>query len=124
LQGAICVDTLGSGWSPVQTIKSALISLRMLLEFPNPRDPQDAEVAKMMLNDPAMFAAKANEWAVRFAGAPAREVDMNNYIGNYKSAAPVAAPAHDSSRYATRPGTWLAYGNMGCEGPRWIDVRS
>ena len=29
----------------------ALLSLRMLLESPNPKDPQDAEVAKMMMDD-------------------------------------------------------------------------
>ena len=55
------------------TIKMALISLRMLLESPNPKDPQDAEVAKMLLEDPDEFAVKAHEWAVKYAGAPRRE---------------------------------------------------
>lgn len=68
--GAICLDTLGSGWTPVQTIKSLLISLRMLLEAPNPKDPQDAEVAKMLLNEPEHFARIAHDWAVKYAGAP------------------------------------------------------
>ncbi|KAK5656862.1 hypothetical protein OQA88_4411 [Cercophora sp. LCS_1] len=68
--GAICLDTLGSGWSPVGTIKMALISLRMLLESPNPKDPQDAEVAKMLMDDPTAFARKAHDWAVKYAGAP------------------------------------------------------
>ncbi|KAK1621639.1 ubiquitin-conjugating enzyme [Colletotrichum phormii] len=77
--GAICLDTLGSGWSPVQTIKTALLSLRMLLEFPNPKDPQDAEVAKMMLENPEGFAKKANEWAVKYAGAPSKEFDTTKY---------------------------------------------
>ncbi|PHH84594.1 hypothetical protein CDD83_1683 [Cordyceps sp. RAO-2017] len=54
--GAICLDTLGSGWSPVQTIKTALLSLRMLLESPNPKDPQDAEVASMLVENPERFA--------------------------------------------------------------------
>ncbi|KAL2760361.1 hypothetical protein ACRALDRAFT_1046443 [Sodiomyces alcalophilus JCM 7366] len=68
--GAICLDTLGAGWSPVQTVKTALLSLRMLLEFPNAKDPQDAEVAKMMMSRPEEFAIKAHEWAVVHAGAP------------------------------------------------------
>ena len=72
VQGAICLDTLGSGWSPVGTIKMALISLRMLLESPNPKDPQDAEVAKMMMEQPVAFANKAHDWAVKYAGAPRR----------------------------------------------------
>ncbi|KAL2263524.1 hypothetical protein VTK26DRAFT_6425 [Humicola hyalothermophila] len=92
--GAICLDTLGAGWSPVGTIKMALISLRMLLESPNPKDPQDAEVAKMMMERPNEFAQKAHDWAVRFAGAPRREVLTHNY---QKIAAPVAK--NDPSRY-------------------------
>lgn len=68
--GAICLDVLGNGWSPVGTIKTALLSLRMLLEAPNPKDPQDAEVAKMMLEDQEYFEAVAHDWAVRHAGAP------------------------------------------------------
>lgn len=68
-KGAICLDVLGPNWSPVHTIKSLLLSLRMLLEVPNPKDPQDAEVAKMMITDPELFARIANEWAVKYAGA-------------------------------------------------------
>ncbi|PSR81801.1 ubiquitin conjugating enzyme [Coniella lustricola] len=68
--GAICLDVLGNGWSPVGTIKTALLSLRMLLEAPNPKDPQDAEVAKMMLEDHEYFESVAHDWAVRYAGAP------------------------------------------------------
>ncbi|KAM7187672.1 Ubiquitin-conjugating enzyme/RWD-like protein [Naviculisporaceae sp. PSN 640] len=77
--GAICLDTLGSGWSPVGTIKMALISLRMLLESPNPKDPQDAEVAKMLMENPGQFALKAHEWAVKHAGAPRQEQVKHNY---------------------------------------------
>lgn len=70
LQGAICLDILGNGWSPVGTIKTALLSLRMLLEAPNPKDPQDAEVAKMMMEDHDYFESVAHDWAVKYAGAP------------------------------------------------------
>ncbi|PKS11075.1 hypothetical protein jhhlp_002836, partial [Lomentospora prolificans] len=77
--GAICLDILGTGWSPVQTIKSALISLRMLLEFPNPKDPQDAEVAKMSLEYPEQFARTAHEWAVKYAGAPRQDIDYSKF---------------------------------------------
>ncbi|KAI1499560.1 ubiquitin carrier protein [Biscogniauxia marginata] len=68
--GAICLDTLSSAWSPVLTIKSTLLSLQSLFESPEPKDPQDAEVAKMMINDPEGFNKKAHEWAVMHAGAP------------------------------------------------------
>jgi ubiquitin-conjugating enzyme (huntingtin interacting protein 2) len=73
ITGAICLDTLSSAWSPVLTIKSALISLQSLLSTPEPKDPQDAEVAAMLLKNPAEFEHKAREWAVKFAGAPRTE---------------------------------------------------
>ncbi|EKG10354.1 Ubiquitin-conjugating enzyme E2 [Macrophomina phaseolina MS6] len=72
--GAICLDTLSQAWSPVLTIKSALISLQSLLSTPEPKDPQDAEVAGMLLKSPAEFEHKAREWAVKFAGAPKKEI--------------------------------------------------
>jgi len=71
--GAICLDTLSTAWSPVLTIKSALISLQSLLSTPEPKDPQDAEVAGMLLKHPEEFAHKAREWAVKHAGAPKKE---------------------------------------------------
>jgi ubiquitin-conjugating enzyme (huntingtin interacting protein 2) len=74
LQGAICLDTLSSQWSPVLTIKSALISLQSLLSTPEPKDPQDAEVASMLIRNPAEFEHKAREWAVKYAGAPKKEI--------------------------------------------------
>ncbi|KAF2425806.1 hypothetical protein EJ08DRAFT_651961 [Tothia fuscella] len=71
--GAICLDTLSSAWSPVLTIKSALISLQSLLSTPEPKDPQDAMVATMLIKSPAEFQHRAREWAVKFAGAPKKE---------------------------------------------------
>jgi ubiquitin-conjugating enzyme (huntingtin interacting protein 2) len=74
LQGAICLDTLSSQWSPVLTIKSALISLQSLLSTPEPKDPQDAEVAGMLIRNPKEFEYKAREWSVKYAGAPKKEI--------------------------------------------------
>ena len=68
--GAICLDTIGSAWSPVLTIKSALLSLQSLLSTPEPKDPQDAEVASMLMKNPEQFQQVAREWAVKHAGAP------------------------------------------------------
>ncbi|ORY70894.1 ubiquitin-conjugating enzyme [Pseudomassariella vexata] len=68
--GAICLDTLSTAWSPVLTIKSTLLSLQSLFESPEPKDPQDAEVARMMMDDPDAFNKKAHEWAANHAGAP------------------------------------------------------
>ncbi|MCJ1439833.1 MAG: hypothetical protein MMC23_000314 [Stictis urceolatum] len=71
--GAICLDTLGTAWSPVLTIKSALLSLQSLLSTPEPKDPQDAEVANMLMRNPKEFNRVASEWAVKYAGAPQRD---------------------------------------------------
>ncbi|KAJ5752115.1 hypothetical protein N7520_009032 [Penicillium odoratum] len=68
--GAICLDTLSSAWSPVLTIKSALLSLQSLLSTPEPKDPQDAEVANMLLRRPKEFERVARQWASIYAGAP------------------------------------------------------
>jgi ubiquitin-conjugating enzyme (huntingtin interacting protein 2) len=73
-KGAICLDTLSTGWSPVLTIKSALISLQSLLSSPEPKDPQDAEVAQMLIKNPREFERVAREWAVRYAGAPRKNI--------------------------------------------------
>src|SRR3954466_10369173 len=70
IQGAICLDTLSSAWSPVLTIKAALLSLQSLLSTPEPSDPQDAEVAHMLMNEPEKFNRVAREWAMKYAGAP------------------------------------------------------
>lgn len=73
LQGYICLDTLTTAWSPVLTIKSALLSLQSLLSTPEPKDPQDAEVAGMLLRNPKEFNRIAAEWAVKYAGAQKKE---------------------------------------------------
>lgn len=79
----------------------------MLLEVPNAKDPQDAEVAKMLLENPKGFALKANEWAVKYAGAPpahAAQLDLSKFqtIG---TRAPV-----DESRFVDAGEPWSRWG--------------
>ena len=73
MQGAICLDTLKQGWTPVLGIKTALLSLQSLLATPEPKDPQDAVVASQMISKPEDFKHKAREWAVKYAGAPRKD---------------------------------------------------
>lgn len=56
------------------TIKSALLSLQSLLSTPEPKDPQDAEVANMLLRKPKEFERVAREWAIAYAGAPKKHL--------------------------------------------------
>lgn len=61
---------MSTAWSPVLTIRSVLLSLQSLLCTPEPKDPQDAEVATMLITNPDRFNAKARDWAIHHAGAP------------------------------------------------------
>ncbi|SCU92768.1 LAFA_0F12728g1_1 [Lachancea sp. 'fantastica'] len=65
--GAICLDILKNAWSPVITLKSALISLQALLQSPEPNDPQDAEVAQHFIRDRQSFNNTAALWTKMYA---------------------------------------------------------
>ena len=76
--GAICLDILKNAWSPVITLKSALISLQALLQSPEPNDPQDAEVAQHYIRDKASFDKTAAFWTKTYA--PLDSVEGNGSI--------------------------------------------
>lgn len=72
----------------MQTLKVALISIRGLLESPQPDDPQDAEVARQMVSEPLQWARQAQEWAIQYAGAPRVELDFSKYDLQHKETNP------------------------------------
>ena len=49
--GKICVDILQGEWSPVQNIRTILVSLRSLLMDPNPNSPANREAANLLRSD-------------------------------------------------------------------------
>ncbi|KAI8843330.1 ubiquitin-conjugating enzyme/RWD-like protein [Chytriomyces cf. hyalinus JEL632] len=67
--GAICLDILKDQWSPVLTLKTALISLQSLMSDPAADNPQDAQVARHYLSDRKGFDDTAREWTRTYAGA-------------------------------------------------------
>ncbi|KAJ3243882.1 Ubiquitin-conjugating enzyme E2 27 [Chytriomyces hyalinus] len=66
---AICLDILKDQWSPVLTLKTALISLQSLMSDPAADNPQDAQVARHYLSDRKGFDDTAREWTRTYAGA-------------------------------------------------------
>jgi ubiquitin-conjugating enzyme (huntingtin interacting protein 2) len=67
--GAICLDVLKDAWSPALTLKTALLSVQALLASPEPKDPQDAVVAKQYMAEHALFTQTARQWTERHARA-------------------------------------------------------
>jgi len=59
--GCICVDILGSAWSPANSIKTLLISLQLLMECPEPDDPMESEIARIYKNDREEFNKKCKQ---------------------------------------------------------------
>mmetsp|Transcript_1665 Transcript_1665/g.2474 ORF Transcript_1665/g.2474 Transcript_1665/m.2474 type:complete len:193 (+) Transcript_1665:24-602(+) len=71
--GAICLDILKDQWSPALTIKTALLSLQALMCSPEPDDPQDAQVAKMYLENIDEFNKTAKFWTESYASESSKD---------------------------------------------------
>ena len=67
--GNICMEMLGTGWSPALQISKVLASISSLLASPNPADPLVAEIAGLYEKDRAKHDANAKEWTKRYAKA-------------------------------------------------------
>lgn len=74
--GAICLDILKDQWSPALTIKTALLSLQALLCAPEPNDPQDAQVARMYLENHDEFIKTATHWTEVYANESGKDVSI------------------------------------------------
>jgi ubiquitin-protein ligase len=59
--GKICLDVLLNEWSPVQNIRTILISIISLLADPNPNSPANRDAANLYLKDINQFNKKVLE---------------------------------------------------------------
>ncbi|CAI4227492.1 unnamed protein product [Auanema sp. JU1783] len=65
--GIICLDILKDQWAASLTLRTVLLSIQSLMCSPEPKDPQDAVVARQYMDDPQLFKKTAIFWTSRFA---------------------------------------------------------
>ena len=65
--GAICLDILSDKWVPSMTLYSTLTAIRVLMNAPEPNDPQDAVVARQFLSSRLNFNQTAKFWTFEYA---------------------------------------------------------
>ena len=66
-KGEISLGELHDTWSPALTIIRVLQSVRSLLAFPNPDDPEMPDIALEYKRNHEQFVATASEWTRKYA---------------------------------------------------------
>ncbi|CAK5061676.1 unnamed protein product [Meloidogyne enterolobii] len=79
--GAICLDILKDQWAASLTLRTVLLSVQNLLASPEPKDPQDAIVAKQYMSDIELYNKTARYWTQHYANAPGeKDKEMVNLV--------------------------------------------
>ncbi|KAI9579614.1 ubiquitin-conjugating enzyme E2-22 kDa-like [Glossina fuscipes] len=82
--GAICLDILKDNWAAAMSLRTVLLSLQVLLDAPEPDDPQDAVVAYQYKNKRQIYEMTAQHWTNVYAGGPHRHPDCDEKVQNLK----------------------------------------
>jgi len=65
--GEICAEIIKSQWKPTLNIRWVMTILHTLLQQPNADSPLEAEIAQLLVSDPAGFKKKAAEMTAKYA---------------------------------------------------------
>jgi hypothetical protein len=89
--GAICLDILGSQWSPIYDVAAILTSIQSLLTDPNPNSPANVEAAKLYVENRREYDRKVAEaieatWKLEAAedGEDGEDEDLDGAGGEEK----------------------------------------
>ncbi len=66
-EGGICIDILKDKWSPIQNIRTILLSICSLLDDPNPDDPLVPYIAELYKKNKKKFINEAKTWTTIYA---------------------------------------------------------
>lgn len=59
--GRICLDILSTQWSPSYDLMSILVSIRSLLNYPNPNSPANKTACEIYMNNAIEYERKVRE---------------------------------------------------------------
>jgi ubiquitin-protein ligase len=65
--GSLCADIFQNNWAPTLNMRYVIESVISILATPAPEHALEPEIAAEMMNSPAVFHQKAQEWVRNFA---------------------------------------------------------